>query len=60
VKSAPVSPQATVGAVKQRRLIIAAEHFLLKHPSASGRFDVVAITGHPPRIEWITNAFEAG
>jgi putative endonuclease len=50
---------------KQRRLILAGEHLLMKradlrqHPA---RFDVVAITtsvGQDARIEWIKSAFSA-
>lgn len=50
--------QHTVDARKQRRLRIAASHFLLRHADAPARFDVVGITGDPPRISWITNAFD--
>lgn len=52
------TPQATVGRAKQRRLTLAAEHFLLHHANHPSRFDVVALTGSPPRIEWIKNAFD--
>lgn len=50
---------ASVGATKQRRLVRAAQHFLL-HLAAPPpcRFDVVAIDGE--RLEWIVAAFDAG
>lgn len=42
---------------KQRRLIVAAKHFLLTQtPLPACRFDVVALDGG--QIEWIKNAFE--
>ncbi len=50
---------ASVGAVKQRRLIFAARHYLLRLPTPPPcRFDVVAIEGE--RIEWLRAAFDAG
>ncbi len=50
---------ASVGPAKQRRLIYAAQHYLLRHASPPPcRFDVVAIDGDA--IEWIQAAFEAG
>ena len=52
------SPLDTVDGAKQRRLTIAASHFLARHGNVPARFDVVAITGEPPRIEWIRDAFE--
>jgi putative endonuclease len=52
------APQATVDTAKQRRLTLAASHFLVRHGDAPARFDVVGISGEPPRIEWIRNAFE--
>ena len=53
---------ASVGARKQRRLVLAARHLLLTHPALRGlpaRFDVVAIDGPDgaPVIEWIRDAF---
>jgi putative endonuclease len=50
---------ASVGWSKQRRLVFAAQHYLMRlaHPPPC-RFDVVAIDG--PGIEWIRGAFEAG
>lgn len=49
---------ASVTAGKQRRLILAAQHFLQRYrqPPAC-RFDVVAIDGDV--TEWIKNAFDA-
>ncbi len=52
---------------KQRRLIRAAEYFLLTHPRLAARparFDVVGIDPRPEapgryRVRWIRNAFEA-
>ena len=49
---------ASVGAVKQRRIVLAARHYLLRHASPPPcRFDVVAIEGG--RIEWLKGAFDA-
>jgi putative endonuclease len=48
-----------VGPTKQRRLVLAARHFLLRWPEPPPcRFDVVAIDGE--RLQWIRGAFEAG
>ncbi len=49
---------ASVGAPKQRRLVRAAQHFLL-HLAAPPpcRFDVVAFDGE--RLDWIVAAFDA-
>ena len=50
---------ASVGGVKQRRIVLAARHYLLRHRQPPPcRFDVVAIEGD--RIEWIKGAFDAG
>jgi putative endonuclease len=50
---------ASVGAVKQQRIVRAARHFLLRLPTLPPcRFDVVAIDGE--RIVWVRAAFEAG
>ncbi|HPZ57917.1 YraN family protein [Ottowia sp.] len=50
---------ATVGAVKQRRIVLAARHYLMRHKSPPPcRFDVVAIDGN--HIEWLQAAFDAG
>lgn len=53
---------ASVDWVKQRRLVRAAEHLLMKRVELRrypARFDVVAITTGQPetRIDWIKNAF---
>ncbi len=51
------SPAETVTQNKQRRIILAARHYLQRHPTPLDcRFDVLAITG-TQRIEWLKNAF---
>jgi putative endonuclease len=49
---------ASVGAVKQRRIVFAARHFLMRlaHPPAC-RFDVVALDG--TGLSWLQGAFDA-
>ena len=49
---------ASVGGSKQRRIVLAARHYLMRlaHTPAC-RFDVVAIDG--PALEWIRGAFDA-
>lgn len=50
---------ASIDPAKRRRLVRAAEHYLLKiSPLPRCRFDVVAIDGD--RIEWLRAAFDAG
>lgn len=50
---------ASVGAVKQRSLVFAAQHFVRALRTLPPcRFDVVAIDGE--RIEWLRAAFDAG
>ncbi len=50
---------ASVTAAKQRRIVFAARHFLLRWPNPPPcRFDVVALEGG--RIEWLPGAFDAG
>ncbi|MFV0680657.1 YraN family protein [Ottowia sp.] len=51
---------ASVGATKQARLVLAAQHYLLRHHHSPPRcrFDVVAMDG--PHIEWLKAAFDAG
>ena len=51
---------ASVGAIKQRRLVFAARHFLLRYAAAPPpcRFDVVAVEDHA--LEWLRAAFDAG
>ena len=51
-------PGATVDAAKQRRIAIAASRYLLSHDERPCRFDVLTLSGRPPCIEWIRNAFE--
>lgn len=57
------SAAASVGSVKQRRVIFAARHYLLRFQQTPPcRFDVVSVDGdlaHAPRIEWIKGAFDA-
>ena len=48
---------ASVGAVKRRRLVFAAQHYLLRFPAPPPcRFDVIAIDG--ARVEWLRGAFD--
>ena len=49
---------ASVGGVKQRRIVLAARHYLMRHRSPPAcRFDVVAIDGD--HVEWLKAAFDA-
>lgn len=49
---------ASVGALKQRRIVRAAQHYLLRLKAVPPcRFDVVAIDGE--RVEWLRAAFDA-
>ena len=49
---------ASIGWAKQRRIVFAAQHFLLRLPSPPPcRFDVVAIDGD--RVRWLRAAFDA-
>jgi putative endonuclease len=49
---------ASVGPAKQRRLLLAARHYLLRFATPPPcRFDVVAIDGD--RLEWLQAAFDA-
>lgn len=49
---------ASVTPVKQRRLIYAARHYLMRHATPPPcRFDVLAIDGE--QIEWLQAAFDA-
>lgn len=49
---------ATVGPAKQRRIVRAAQHFLMRLSELPPcRFDVVAIDG--PQLEWLRGAFDA-
>jgi len=50
---------ASVGAAKQRRIVFAARHYLLRFGSPPPcRFDVVSLEG--ARVEWLRAAFDAG
>ena len=50
---------ASVTAAKQRRIVRAAQHYLLQLPSLPPcRFDVVAVDGG--QIHWVKAAFDAG
>jgi putative endonuclease len=54
---------ASVDQRKQRRLIVAARHYLASHPQSANdpvRFDVMAFDGpaSAPDIEWLRNAFD--
>ncbi len=56
---------ASIGAVKQRRIIFAARHYLMRFKTPPPcRFDVVLIQGglgdaDKPVIEWLRSAFDA-
>ena len=55
---------ASVDAGKQRRLVRAAQAYLLRHPrhaDAPCRFDVIAASGDPaaPAFDWLRDAFRA-
>ncbi|WP_111414258.1 YraN family protein [Billgrantia lactosivorans] len=55
-------PLETVTAAKQHRLIHAARFYLARNRlSCPCRFDVLAVTGSPPTLdfEWVQGAFEA-
>jgi putative endonuclease len=50
---------ASVGFAKQRRIVFAARHYLMRLPSPPPcRFDVVSVEAG--RIEWLRAAFDAG
>lgn len=50
---------ASVGAVKQKRIVLAARHYLLRwRLPPSCRFDVVALEGET--LHWLPGAFDAG
>ncbi|KAA0014257.1 YraN family protein [Billgrantia pellis] len=55
-------PLETVTITKQRRLVHAARFYLLRNRlSCPCRFDVLAVTGTPPALDfdWVQSAFEA-
>jgi putative endonuclease len=50
---------ASVGAIKQRRIVFAARHYLLRLAAPPPcRFDVVAVEAG--RVQWLRAAFDAG
>ena len=54
---------ASVSVTKQRRIVLAARHYLMRLPKLPPcRFDVVSIDGLPPdaHVQWIKAAFDAG
>lgn len=52
------SAAESVTATKQRRIIVAAQHYLQRHPTRLDcRFDVLAMTGADD-IQWLKNAFQ--
>jgi putative endonuclease len=51
---------ASITGAKQAKLLKTARHYLTTLSSTPPcRFDAVLVTGDPPRIEWLRNAFEA-
>jgi len=48
---------ASITASKQRRIVLAARHYLMGKAECDCRFDCVLIDGE--RLEWIKNAFSA-
>jgi len=51
------TPAETVDARKQRRLALAAAHYLQRHPTMLPcRFDLISITG-TDEIQWVKHAF---
>ena len=48
---------ASITSAKQRRLILAARHWLARHGEVPCRFDVIAIDNN--QLEWIRAAFSA-
>lgn len=56
------SPLDSVTPYKQRRLILAAQHYLMQHTlDMPCRFDVIGLSGlpHIPHITWARHAFDA-
>ena len=50
---------ASVGSVKQRRIVYAAQHWLMRQAALPPcRFDVLALDGD--RLQWLKAAFDAG
>jgi len=53
---------ASIDIHKRRKLVRAAQAFLLQHPQWAQqpcRFDVVQAEGEPPRLHWLRDAFRA-
>ena len=51
---------ASITASKRRRLILAARHYLLRHPDRDCRFDCVLLEAlDPAAVEWLPAAFNA-
>ena len=48
---------ASITASKQRRIILAAQHYLAGKPDCDCRFDCVLLDGE--RLEWLRDAFSA-
>lgn len=48
---------ASITPSKQRRLILAARHYLARQPDCDGRFDCVLIDGE--QLTWLRDAFSA-
>lgn len=49
---------ASVGSIKQRRIILAARHYLMRYAAPPAcRFDVVSVEAG--RLEWLRGAFDA-
>lgn len=50
---------ASVGTAKQRRIVYAAQHYLMRLPTLPPcRFDVIALEGD--EVQWLQAAFDAG
>jgi len=48
---------ASITAGKRRRIVLAAQHYLLAKPAGDCRFDCILIDGE--HLEWLKNAFAA-
>ena len=48
---------ASITAGKQRRIVLAAQHYLAGQPACDCRFDCVLLDGE--RLEWLKDAFSA-
>jgi putative endonuclease len=59
------SAKSSVDVFKQRKIVLATRHLLMRRPEWHGRplrFDVIAIQGiesEAPEVEWIRGAFDA-